>query len=137
PLADSYGYRAALLVCLLTVATSSLATALAVDMPVLVLAAVLGAVGRAAVMPVAQAIVAICYAGDTPRRRAISRIQSGSPLAATLGIPLLTVIAAALQWRGAFVVVSGLALAIALVLWAIFRQDEATAGDGQVRLKSI
>jgi predicted MFS family arabinose efflux permease len=102
PLADRYGHRRTLLVCLLAVVTSSLATGLAVELPVLVLAALLGAVGRAAIMPVAQAIVAASFVDETARRRAVSRIQSGGPLAATLGIPLLTAIAAALQWRSAF-----------------------------------
>jgi MFS family permease len=97
PLADRYGYRRTLLVCLLAVATSSLGTGLAAKLPVLVLAALLGAVGRAAVMPVAQAIVAASFVTDAARRRAVSRIQSGGPLAATLGIPLLTAIAVALQ----------------------------------------
>ena len=58
PLADHYGYRRTLLVCLLAVVTSSLATGLATTLPLLVLAALVGAVGRAAIMPVAQAIVA-------------------------------------------------------------------------------
>jgi predicted MFS family arabinose efflux permease len=117
PLADRYGYRRTLLVCLLAVVMSSMATGLAAKLPVLVLAALLGAVGRAAVMPVAQAIVVASFVKDAARRRAVSRIQSGGPLAATLGIPLLTAIAVALQWRGAFIVVSGFALAVALILW--------------------
>jgi predicted MFS family arabinose efflux permease len=136
PLADRYGYRRTLLVCLLAVVMSSMATGLAAKLPVLVLAALLGAVGRAAVMPVAQAIVAASFVKDAARRRAVSRIQSGGPLAATLGIPLLTAIAVALQWRGAFIVVSGLALAVALILWRILSRD-ASVGSEQVRLKSI
>ena len=111
PLADHYGYRRTLLICLLAVVTSSLATGLAATLPLLVLAALVGAVGRAAIMPVAQAIVTSAFVDDTARRRAVSRTQSGGALAATVGIPLLTASAAVLQWRGAFVVLSGLALA--------------------------
>ena len=136
PLADHYGYRRTLLVCLLAVVTSSLVTGLAATLPLLVLAAFIGAVGRAAIMPVAQAIVAASFVDDTARRHAVSRTQSGGPLAATLGIPLLTASAAALQWRGAFVVLSGLALATALILWRMLCRDEAP-GSGQVRLQSI
>jgi predicted MFS family arabinose efflux permease len=136
PLADRYGYRRTLLVCLLAVVMSSMATGLAAKLPVLVLAALLGAVGRAAVMPVAQAIVAASFVKDAARRRAVSRIQSGGPLAATLGIPLLTAIAVALEWRGAFIVVSGFALVVALILWRILSRD-ASVGSEQVRLKSI
>jgi predicted MFS family arabinose efflux permease len=136
PLADHYGYRRTLCICLLAVVTSSLTTGLAATLPLLVLAALVGAVGRAAIMPVAQAIVASSCVDDTARRRAVSRTQSGGPLAATLGIPLLTSIAAALQWRGAFVVLSGLALGAALILWRMLSRADASGG-GSVRLQSI
>jgi len=136
PLADHYGYCGTLLVCLLAVVTSSLATGLAGMVPLLVLSALVGAVGRAAIMPVAQAVVASAFADDTARRHAVSRTQSGGPLAATVGIPMLTAIAAALTWRGAFVMLSGLALATALLLWRMLSQDEAP-GREPVRLTGI
>jgi predicted MFS family arabinose efflux permease len=90
-----------------------------------VLAALLGAVGRAAIMPIAQAVAAAVFVDDSARRRAVSRIQNGGPLAATFGIPLLTLIAGLVQWRGAFVLVSGLALIVALILWRLMRQGES------------
>ena len=136
PLADRYGYRRTLLVCLLGVATGSVATGLAPTLPVLVLAALLGAIGRAAIMPVSQAIVAASFVDDARRRWAVSRIQSGGPLAATLGIPVLTAIAAALDWRGAFIALSGLALAVTLTLWKTLCRDEA-AGTGEIGLKCM
>jgi predicted MFS family arabinose efflux permease len=136
PLADHYGYRCTLSVCLLAVVASSLATGLAATLPVLVLAAFVGAIGRAAVMPVAQAIVASSFADDTARRHAVSRTQSGGPLAATVGIPVLTASAAVLQWRGAFLMLSGLALATALLLWRMLCRDEAP-GSRSVRLTNI
>jgi predicted MFS family arabinose efflux permease len=136
PLTDYYGYRRSVLIGLLAVVTSSLATGLAATLPILVLAALVGAVGRAAIIPVAQAIVARSFVHDTARRRAVSRTQSGGPLAATVGIPLLTASAAAWQWRGAFLLLSGLALATALRLWRLLSRDEAS-GHGQVRLTSL
>jgi MFS transporter, DHA1 family, inner membrane transport protein len=136
PLADHYGSRRTLLIGLLAVVTSSLATGLAATLPILVLAALVGAVGRAAIMPVAQAIVTSAFVDDIARRRAVSRTQSGGPVAATVGIPLLTVSAAAWQWRSAFLVVSGLALATALRLWGLLSRD-VTPGRGHVRLTSI
>jgi predicted MFS family arabinose efflux permease len=102
----------------------------------LILAALIGAVGRAAIMPVAQAIVASVFTDETARRHAVSRTQSGGPLAATVGIPLLTASAAALQWRGAFLVLSGLALATTSILWTMLCRDEAL-GRRPVRLRSI
>src|SRR5262249_51166040 len=90
PLADHSGYRRTILVCLLAVVMSSLIIGLAATLPFLIVAALIGAVGRAAIMPVAQAIVASAFADETARRHAVSRTQSGGPLAATVGIPLLT-----------------------------------------------
>jgi predicted MFS family arabinose efflux permease len=136
PLADRAGYRRALLVCVLAVAASSLMTGLAVTLPILVLAGLVGAVGRAGIMPVAQAVAATFFVDDTGRRRAISRIQNGGPLAATLGVPLLTTIAVAVQWRGAFIVLAGLAFATALILQRILRR-EGIAGSAEVRLISV
>ena len=106
----------ALFSCLLAVVASSLATGLAITLSVLVLAGVVGAVGRAGIMPVAQAVAAKFFVDDTGRRRAISRIQNGGSLAATLGVPVLTTIAVAVQWRGAFIVLAGLAFATAVIL---------------------
>ena len=128
PLADRYGYRLTLLACLLAVATGSLATGLSTKLPLLVLAGVLGAVGRAAIMPVAQALASVKFLDETARRRAVSRIQNGGPLAATLGIPFLTVIAGAFGWRGAFVVLSGLTFVIALILSSMLRREEKIGG---------
>src|ERR1700752_3673900 len=76
PVADRSGYRRTLLLCLLAVVASSLSTGLAATLSLLILAALFGAIGRAAVMPVAQATAATLFAEDTERRRAISRIQS-------------------------------------------------------------
>jgi hypothetical protein len=81
--ADSYGYRPTMVLCLLAVAMSSLATGLSTMLSVLVLAALLGAVGRAAIMPVAQAVATAVFLDDSARRRAVSRIQNGGPLADT------------------------------------------------------
>jgi predicted MFS family arabinose efflux permease len=136
PLADRYGYGRTLLLCLLAVVASSLSTGLAGTLSVLFLAALFGAIGRAAVMPVAQATAASFFVEDTTRRRAISRIQSGAPLAATLGVPLLTTMAMVVGWRGAFIVLSALAFATALILQRMLDLD-GTANSGEVRLRSI
>jgi predicted MFS family arabinose efflux permease len=98
PLADRHGLRRTLLACVLAVFASSLTTGLAGTLPLLVVAGLVGAIGRAGVMPVAQVSAATIFVADTTRRRAISRIQSGAPLAATLGIPLLTTIAMVVEW---------------------------------------
>jgi len=125
PIADSYGYRPTMVLSLLAVAASSLVTGLSTMLPLLVVAALLGAVGRAAIMPVAQAVAAAVFPDDSARRRAVSRIQNGGPLAATFGIPLLTLIAGVVHWRGAFVLVSGLALTVGLILLQIMGRERS------------
>ena len=70
PLADRYGYRRTLLLGLLAVLASSLGTGLAPTFLLLLLVTVVGAIGRATVLPVAQAIVATQYTEDTVRRAA-------------------------------------------------------------------
>jgi predicted MFS family arabinose efflux permease len=136
PLADHYGYRRTLLVCLSTVVIGSLATGLARSLPMLIPAALVGAVGRAAIMPLAQAIVAVYFGGDSARRRAVSRTQSGGPLAAILGVPLLTATAVVLQWRGAFFLLSALALITASILGRMLEKDPAPGREG-IRLKNV
>src|SRR5215470_14730549 len=137
PLADRYGYRRTLLVCLVAVAASSLTTGLSTTILALFLAALLGAMGRAAVIPVAQAKATASFVEVTMRRRAISRIQSGAPLAATLGIPLLTTIAIVLSWRGAFLVISALAVGTALTARYVVCPDETVSAGREVRLRGI
>ena len=65
PIADSYGYRPTMVLSLLAVAASSLATGLSTMLPLLILAALLGAIGRAAIMPVAQAVAAAVFPDDS------------------------------------------------------------------------
>src|SRR5260370_9510149 len=61
PLADRYGYRRTLLVCLVAVAASSLTTGLSTTIIALFLAALLGAMGRAAGMPVAPPTATLSF----------------------------------------------------------------------------
>jgi predicted MFS family arabinose efflux permease len=137
PLADRYGYRRTLLVCLVAVAASSLTTGSSTTIITLFLAALLGALGRAAVMPVAQATATASFVEVARRRRAISRIQSGPPLAATLGIPLLTTLAIVLSWRGAFLVISALAVGTALTARYVVGADETVSAGREVRLRDV
>jgi MFS transporter, DHA1 family, inner membrane transport protein len=137
PLADRYGYRRTLLVCLVAIAASSLTTGSSTTIITLYLAALLGAVGRAAVMPVAQATATASFMEGARRRRAISRIQSGAPLAATLGIPLLTTLTMVLSWRGAFLVISALAVGTALAARYVVGPHETVDTGREVRLRDI
>jgi predicted MFS family arabinose efflux permease len=137
PLADLYGYRRTLVACLAAVAAASLTTGLSTTIIALFLAALFGSAGRAAVMPVAQATATASFMEGTRRRRAISRIQSGAPLAATLGIPLLTTIATMLSWRGSFLVIATLAVGVAWAVRYVVGPDETVSAGRELRLRGI
>jgi predicted MFS family arabinose efflux permease len=128
PLADHYGFRRTLIGGLLAVAVSGLGTGLAPGFLLLLLAALIGSLGRAAVMPTAHAVAGTGFPDETVRRRAISWISTGHTCAPLLGIPLLTTIAAVTDWRAAFFVAGGLALAMVPVVWRTLAADEAGLG---------
>jgi MFS transporter, DHA1 family, purine base/nucleoside efflux pump len=125
PLADHFGYRRVLVTALLTVVASALATGFAPNFPLLLLATMIGAVGRAAVLPVAQAFVAARYPEDDARRRALSWINMGISSSLILGLPLLATIASFTHWRVAFLVLSGAALGMTVLLGRILSRDAA------------
>jgi predicted MFS family arabinose efflux permease len=136
PLADRFGYRRTLLLGLLAVLFSSLATGLAPSFPILITVTLVGAIGRAAILPVAQAIVGTRFADEDARRAALSQLQTGQSGASILGIPLLTSIAALLHWRAAFFALAVLALALAFALARRLERDEARS-VGPTRLKDM
>ena len=117
PLADHFGYRRTLVVGMLAVAVSGLGSALAAGLALLLVATLVGAIGRAVVVPTAQAVVAASSADETNRRRGISWIGTGVNGSPLFGIPVLTAVAAFADWRAAFFVVGALALAMIVPLW--------------------
>ena len=119
PLADHYGYRATLVVGLLTIVVSTVATGLAPSFPFLLAVTLVGAVARAAVMPTAQAVAVARFADEGARRRAISWVTAGMSWAAVVGIPVLTTIAADSSWRVSFFALGVVALATTLALWLV------------------
>jgi predicted MFS family arabinose efflux permease len=127
PLTERVGYRRMLVASILAVACSALGMALAPGFPLLLLAGLLGAVGRAAVVPTAQA-VAGAHFGDDHRRRAISWVMTGHSCSALLGLPLLTAVAAFGGWRAALLALAAVALAVALLLWRTPMADGGRAG---------
>ena len=134
PLADHYGYGRSLMVGVLAATVSTLAIGLAPTYAFLLLVTVVGAIGRAAVQPSAQATVALHFPDEAARRFAMSRVQMGNSGAAIIGIPILTFIAALWSWRLAFVTLAALGLVSFLVLWRTLPQDERTT-SGRIRLR--
>ena len=126
PLADRLGHRRALLSGLAALGAGALGVALAPSYPVVLGVALVGALGRATIGPVAQALAGARFAGET-RRRALGWVVAGTSGAGVVGIPLLTAIAAALGWRAAF---GGLALLVAaglLLAWRAIERDRLGA----------
>jgi MFS transporter, DHA1 family, inner membrane transport protein len=126
PLADIYGYRRTLIVGLLTIVASTLGTALAPTYAALLAAALIGAIGRAATMPVALAVAGLRFTGDA-RRRAISITQTGVSWGPLVGIPILTTIAAYADWRAAFLGLAGLTAVAVPLVWRAVGPDAAPA----------
>jgi predicted MFS family arabinose efflux permease len=134
PLADHYGYARALLVGVLAATVSTLAIGLAPTYGFLLVVTAVGAIGRAAVQPTAQATVAARFSDEGARRHAMSRVQMGNSGAAIIGIPLLTWIAALSSWRLAFLTLAVLGLLSLVVLWRTLPLDE-TSNSGRLRLR--
>jgi len=126
PLADHYGHRRVILLCLGLLGLSTAVMGLAPAYPALLVGALVAGAG-APVMGIAVAVAAARYAGDA-RREALGRIQAVQTSGSILGAPLLTVVAAATVWRGAYVVVlAAYLLAGALIALGLAR-DPRPAG---------
>ena len=136
PLADRFGYRRVLLIGMATLVVSTLGIGLSGTFLVMLVVAAAGAVGRAAVLPVGQAILGSRFSDEDAKRAALSKIQTGQSGASVLGIPLLTTIAVFLGWRAGFFTLAGLAL---IVLVAIARSiaPEARPVTGRLWLGTM
>jgi predicted MFS family arabinose efflux permease len=134
PLADHYGYGRSLMAGVLAATVSTLAIGLAPTYAFLLPVTIIGAIGRAAVQPSAQATVALHFPDEATRRYAMSRVQMGNSGAGIVGIPLLTFLAALWSWRLAFVTLAVLGLVSLLVLWRTLPPDERSTA-GRIRLR--
>ena len=135
PLADAYGPRRLLIVGLLAVVASTLGTGLAPSYAALLVTILIGAIGRAAVLPVAQTVAGTRFAGDA-RRRAISWTQAGATCAPLVGLPLLTTIAQYSTWRTAFLGLALLTAAVVPLVWlAVGREPTPAPGTPPARLR--
>jgi predicted MFS family arabinose efflux permease len=123
PLADRHGDRPMLLVGLTAVVASSLATALAPSLTLLFAAAAIGAASRAILQPIALAVAGAHFAGEA-RRRAIGLVMATVSGAAVVGVPVLTMIGAAVGWRPAFGVLALLAVGLLVVSARVLPRTE-------------
>jgi predicted MFS family arabinose efflux permease len=128
PMADRYGYRRLLLIGLAALIAGAGATVFASSVLALLAAAVIGAASRAILQPVSITIAGTRFQGET-RRKAIAFVTAAISGAGTVGVPLLTTVAAFYGWRGAYVALVLLGLfALALVARGL-PVDEPGAGE--------
>jgi MFS transporter, DHA1 family, inner membrane transport protein len=133
PLADQYGHRRALAAGLLGLVASSTLLVVAPTPLLLPVAALLGAVGRATVYPIALAVATTSFEGDA-RRRAISRITTSLSVAPIVGVPALTAIAGGLGWRAAFLAAAAVTAGLVIVVNAVLPAPaNSNPRDGAVR----
>ncbi len=125
--------RKSLLIALLGVfAVANLVAALAPSYPVLVVARIFGGAAHgvfwAVVSPYAARLV-------PPERlaRAVAVATSGATVATVAGLPLGTLLGAAVGWRAAFAVIAGLVVIIAVLIIAILPpvDHRATSADAR------
>ena len=136
PLADRYGFRLMLVVGLLSVFVSAIATGLSVTFPILLVVTLVGAVARAAVLPTAQAVVVTTFADEESRRRGIGWVTTGLSTSGLIGIPLMTSVAGITSWRVSFFIMGAMALVAAVLLqWTL--ADDARRGAGRLSLRDL
>jgi DHA1 family inner membrane transport protein len=122
PLSDRYGHRRTILLGLLAIAISAIGAGLAVSYLMLLTARVFTGIGLAMTASIALAIAGSLYTGAA-RLRAISLISSAMSIAAILGVPLLTGVAAFGGWRGGFFFVTACALVILAISFVALPHD--------------
>jgi predicted MFS family arabinose efflux permease len=103
PLADHVGHRQTIVRGLLTLLVSAVVMGLAPSIWVMLLGGLIAGIG-ASIIGVPFAVAAIGWKGEG-QQRALSRVQSAQTLGSILGAPILTAVAAATHWRGAYVVI--------------------------------
>jgi predicted MFS family arabinose efflux permease len=132
-LADRHGRRRMLEAGLCSTLIGS-AAGLAPSYLVFMLFSLVAALGRATVMPVAQAVGSIAYPEDGPRRRVLTWTSAGVPLASIAGVPLLTALGGLTDWRVAFLVLAILAaVALVLVRWIVPQDGPWSSDLGSLR----
>ena len=127
PLADQAGHRRLLLAGTLAVVASALGTALAPSFAILLLVALVGAVSRAIIQPVALALTGAHFRG-AGQRRAISLVVAAASGAPIVGVPILTALGAAFGWRTAFAALAAAALVVAALAARVIPPDPGHVG---------
>lgn len=133
PLADVYGCRRFIVLGLVIAAGCLMVFGLAPTFAVLLVAAVAGGVGDAAVFGPSYALAGTHFSGAAARR-ALGWITAGMACAAIVGVPVLTAIGGQTRWQIAFIAVGLVTLGAAWLAFVWLPEDvQRTRGGLGVR----
>ncbi len=132
PLADLYGKRRILVIGLCAVSLSAFGTTFAPTYGWLLGTRLISAISAGILAGTTLAMAGTLFDGDE-RRRAMSWVASGMAAGAIIGIPLLTIIASFSSWRGAYAVISGIALVWIVLIRRLLPNDASDGGPLRVR----
>lgn len=135
PLADRVGARRLVALGFVAVGINLLGTSLAPTYSVLLLLAVLGGLGDAALFGLPLAIAGGHFSGDA-QRRAIAWTSAAMPVGAVTGVPILTAFERFLGWRGA-IGLSGALVLICVWLAMAWLPADPPASSEPLRLRRL
>ena len=116
PVSDAYGRRPVLVAGALLIAAASIGTALAPDMASAAGFRILAGLGGGMLLPTGIALVGDVMPAER-RATGVAVVTTQPGLSSVVGVPLVTLAAAAAGWRAAFAVVGAAMLACGLALW--------------------
>jgi predicted MFS family arabinose efflux permease len=135
PLADSYGHRRLILLGLVSAAICLFTFGLAPAFPVLLVGALAGGLGNAAVLGPSLAVAGTYFTG-AEARRALGWATACMAGSAIVGVPALTAVATLTGWRLAFMV-AGAAVIGAVLVGAAWLPRDARSPDGRLRSETL
>jgi DHA1 family inner membrane transport protein len=134
PLADVFGCRRFIVLGLVAAAVCLLIFGLAPAFVVLLVAALVGGLGDAAVFGPSYALAGTHFGAAA--RRALGWITAGMSCAAIVGVPLLTAIGGQFGWQTAFVIVGIITLGAAWLAFGWLPRD-VPRQPGTIRVRDV
>lgn len=116
PMADRFGRRSVILTCLVIISFGMLLSALTENVSQLAATRVLTGLGIGGMLPSLNTLVAE-YSSLQWRSFAVSFMQSGYPIGATVGGMIAVAVIAQYGWRSVYVTAGGLSTLMILVAW--------------------
>jgi predicted MFS family arabinose efflux permease len=134
PIADHIGHRRTIVLGLATLLVSAVVMGLAPTIWIMLFGGLIAGVG-ASIIGIPFAVAATRWSGDG-QQRALSRVQSAQTLGSIVGAPILTAIASATLWRGAYAVII-VTYAIAILLVRRYIAPDQRRGAGRFSMQMV